>query len=363
MTPRLMLLVSLLVWSCEPALSPDTLKLVTLPADFQTGPATDAVQTKDGRVYALPIEGGMLRLASDGGAWDVLPAPTMRRFLHDFQANETLAISGASPDVYREVDGGFVPLIENMPQLTVDNAYLRGRDATGTLWATTVPTAGMSTHLSVWRLEAADPSAWKFDLVPLADLGQTIPATNSTLTSDGRLFFRPYNSGVWEVDRANAVMVERVKCDHELFRASHPDYRACQEDTYLYAGLNGELFILNPNHELWRIPPSSTTPVLVVKGELPKLEVKNPNGTNRYAPGGPRVYVDPKGRVWLCFTWGNNDSDDTSYLYVVDPAKEDAWTYLIDALPRNLVLFGNGELPLISSQDSATGLKLWRMTF
>lgn len=358
---RALLPMALVLCGCEPVLSADTFKLEALPPDLLTGPAMQAVQTKDGRVYAVPSEGGLLRLAADGGAWDVVEGLAVQRFVRDFQANEALGFAAGSPDVLHEVDGGFVPLMANQPQLTLDLTALRGRDATGTLWAAAVPTSGMTTHLSLWRLEATDPSAWKFDLVPLENLGQTIPASNATLTSDARLFFRAIESGVWEVDRANKVMVERVTCDHELFRPTHPDYRACQEDTFLVAGRGGELFILNPHRELWRIPPSTTTPMLMVRGELPRLDRVNPDGTNRYSPGAPSLYVDPRGRVWLSFRWGNNDSDDTAYLYVVDPAQASGWTFLSGELPRNIVLFGNGERPLLSSQTLASGLMLYRL--
>jgi hypothetical protein len=100
-----------------------------------------------------------------------------------------------------------------------------------------------------------------------------------------------------------------------------------------------------------------------VKGELPSLEKTNADGTNRYTPGQPLWYVDPKGRVWLEFRWGNNTGDDVAYLYVAEPAKRDGWTFLSKALPRNSVPFGDGETPLVSNGSQETGLQLFRVQF
>lgn len=362
---RLALLVtSFVVLGCEPVLSADTVKLVQLPADLTTGPATAAVQTRTGHIFATPISGGFLRLGADGGAWDELPPPAMLRSLPDFQGIDTLT-QGANDTLFRAEGEGFTAL--DVPPLTheafssVRFFGVLGRDATGTFWAAAAPSFGaIDKRVFVARREVDAPSEWKVDEVPLANLGQTIAAGTPAMTSDARFFFRPANSGLWEIDLANHAVVERVSCDHELFRASGPDYTACQEDTVVFAGRGGELFLLTPNRELWRIAARQTLPELAVKGELPKLDKVTETGANRYGSI-PDTYVDPKGRVWISFRWGENDPTDTSYLYVAEPAKRQSWTFLTRDLPRNMALFGEGPTPLISSGSQDTGLLLFRI--
>lgn len=74
-----------------------------------------------------------------------------------------------------------------------------------------------------------------------------------------------------------------------------------------------------------------------------------------------QVYVDPKGRVWLGFRWGENLASDTSYLYVAEPSRRDGWTLLRSDLPRNTSLFGDGTTPLLSSGSLDTGLLVFRV--
>lgn len=41
--------------------------------------------------------------------------------------------------------------------------------------------------------------------------------------------------------------------------------------------------------------------------------------------------------------------------YVVDPARSDTWTFLRSDLPRNLVMFGDADTPLLVSGTLETG--------
>ena len=354
----------LLLMGCQPLLSADTLKLVQLPADITTGPALAGVQTREGQIFVAPISGGFLRLGADGGAWDDVPAPVMTRFLPDFQ--EGLSLAQGPNGLYRDQGERFVaiePLVPPLSNAAFSNAgwsAVLGRDATGEFWATAAPSFGaLDGRVFVAHL---DPAAadWLYDELPLTFPRQALPAARPAMTSDSRFFFRPIESGIWEIDLPNHVLVERVTCMHELFRPSHADSTQCQEDTYVFAGRDGVLFILNPNRELWRIDARGTTPTLVVKGELPKLDKVTETGSNRYA-GPPQLYVDPKGRVWLAFRWGENVESDTSYLYVAEPAKRDSWTFLTKDLPRNIALFGDGAAPLVSSGSQNTGLLVFRI--
>ena len=357
----------LVLFGCDPVLSKDTFKLVPLPADLQEGPATAAVLTKQGHVFAAPISGGFLHLADAG--WEP-SSPALGRFVRDFKSNDTFGFPTSGTQTLFVADGGAFTQVEppvvppNHPAFTSAGlSSLRGSDATGTWWASSAPSFGGFSNTQF--LAHLDPGAadWVLEQIPLANPAQTIPASSPAMTSDARFFFRPANSGVWEVDVANKMMVERVTCEHELFDATSPDDKDCQEDTFVFAGLAGELFILNPKRELWRIGARETIPKLVVKGELPSLEKTNADGTNRYTPGQPLWYVDPKGRVWLEFRWGNNTGDDVAYLYVAEPAKRDGWTFLSKALPRNTLPFGDGETPLLSNGSQETGLQLFRVQF
>ena len=364
---RLLLPCTLALLGCEPVLSAETFKLVPLPPDLQTGPALTAVQTKEGRIFATPSSGGFLRLAADGGAWEDVPAPAMQRYVPDFKEGLSLGQGANATGLFRASGDAFigfeppVPVLGHVAFSNVGWSAPLGRDATGVFWATAAPTFGsLDGRVFVAHLDPAAPADWIIEEVPIDSQGQSLPASKPAMTSDARFFFRPYNSGIWEIDLPNHVVVERVKCEHELFRPSHADYVQCQEDTYVFAGRDGELFILNPNRELWRLPARGTTPALAVKGELPKLDKVTEAGFNRYS-GTPLTYVDPKGRVWLGFRWGENIGSDTSYLYVAEPAKSDAWTFLKKDLPRNIALFGDGNGPLISSGSQDTGLVMFRV--
>lgn len=176
------------------------------------------------------------------------------------------------------------------------------------------------------------------------------------MTSDARFFYRPAMAGLWELDLPNHALVERVACDHPLFRASRTNTTPCQDNTLVFAGRDGQLFLFNPNHELWRLDAHGTTPNLVVKADLPKLELVADRN-----PAEPHAYVDPENRVWLTFRWGTNVDSDTSSLYAAEPAKHDSWIFLESDLPHSVVLFGDGATPLISSTAQNTGLLLFRL--
>ena len=354
---RLLLLCALALLGCEPpALSADNFKLVQLPADVQTGPAIAGVQTKEGRIFAAPVTGGLLRLEADAGTWTELPAPSMQRFMRDFKEGLSVAQGTNNTGLFRAVGEGFSAFDPAVPSLgdpafsAVGWSSVIGRDATGTFWASVAPSFGGIDGKVV--VAHVDPSGdWLYDEVPtMLTLGSARPA----MTSDARFFFRPHESGLWEIDVPNHALVERVSCEHELFRPSGGSFVKCQEETWVFAGLGGELFLLNANRELWRIAARGTLPALVVKGELPKL------ATEGRAVGAPLTYVDPKGRVWLGFRWGTNVDADVSYLYVAEPAKSDKWTFLKKDLPRSIALFGDANTPLISSTSQNTGLLLFR---
>jgi hypothetical protein len=352
-----------LLAGCQPVLSADTFKLVKLPADITTGPALVGVQTKEGRIFVTPLSGGFLRLSADGGTWDELPAPAMQRFVPDFEEGLSLAQGENATGFFRASGENFVrfdppvPALGNPAFAGVGWGAVLGRDATGVFWATAAPTLGaIEGRVFVAHLDPAAPGDWQYDEVPYTTQRQAIAAAKPAMTTDSRFFFRPIESGLWEIDLPNHVLVERVACDHELFRPSRPELMPCQEDTAVFAGRDGVLFLLNPNRELWRISARGTSPTLVVKGALPKLDL----ASHRFV-GAPQTYVDPSGRVWLAFRWGENVDADTSWLYVAEPAKRDAWTFLKADLPRIITLFGDGTSPLLSSGAQNTGLLVFRV--
>jgi hypothetical protein len=354
--------------ACGPTLTSERVKVEPLPADVQTGLATFAVRTPSGSTFVAPNTGGFLRLAADGASWEALSDRPMVRGYPDFKDGLSLALGDANTGIFRAEGDHFVgfeppvPVLSHEAYSNVGWSALRGRDANGVFWATAAPTFGtLDGRLVVAHLDPAAPTEWVYEEVPLAGPRQTIPASAATLTRDGRLFFRVTEGGVWAVDLAAKQVTEVVGCDHELFRPSHPDYPQCKEDTLLAAGPKGELFILNPNREVWRLLPGETSPTLVVKAGLEELVVQDADGYNNYSPGGPQLYVDPKGRLWLVFTWGNNSEADTSYLYAVDPASDDTWNFIRGDLPRGLRPFGDGDTPLLSSLIVRSGLLLFRV--
>lgn len=353
MAPRLLVLCALSSLGCQPDLSAATFKLVPLPPDIMTGPARAGVQTKEGRIFAVPLTGGLLRLPTDGGLWEELPAPAMTRFMPDFKEGLTLAQGENTTGLFRASGEIFTALTPTVPAPTAGFPAVLGRDATGQLWASSAPRfATEDAGVVLAHFDSSSGGEWQYDEVPIPFMQGAI-SLRPTMTSDARFFFRPDQSGLWEIDLPNHALVQRVTCEHELFRASAQTFMPCQEETFIFAGLGGELFLLNPNHELWRVPARATTPALVVKGTLPKLEGR--------LIGAPATYVDPKGRVWLGFRRGENVDADTSSLYVAEPGKRDGWLFLKGELPRAIALFGDAEAPLISSTSQNTGLLMFRV--
>lgn len=353
----LAVLSSCVLLACPPPLGKDSVKVVKLAADVQEGPATVAVQTKDGAFFAAPSNGGFLTLSSaDAGMWESASGPAMKRFVRDFKDQSTLGEGVMNAGLFSGSQSGFTAVSPAVPGLThmafapsAPFSAVRGRDATGTWWASSAPSFGGFSgkqFLAHFDVGAAD---WVVEEVPLADMGQAVPAASPAMTSDARFFFRPDMSGVWEVDVPNHVMAERVPCSAELFHG------ACDKPVFVFGGLGGELFIFNDARELWRIGSRETLATLVVKGALPSL----PGEGARV--GAPSFYADPKGRVWLAFRHGTNVNADVSYLYVAEPAKSDAWTFISSELPRAVVLLGDGDAPLISSTSQDTGLLLYRV--
>jgi hypothetical protein len=356
MHPRALLVVVVVFAACPPPLGKDSIKVVKLPADVQEGPAAVAALTKDGVVFAAPSNGGFLKLAPDAGAWEPAGGTDMKRFLRDFKDGSTLAEGANDTGLFSGSKNGFVAVSPAVPGLThmafsasPPFASVRVRDAQGAWWASSAPSFGGFSGKQFLAHFDVGASDWAVEEIPLADGGQAVPAANPAMTSDARFFFRQDRSGVWEVDVANHVMVERVGCSDAVFAAG------CDKAAFVFAGNAGETFVFNDAHELWRIGSRETIAKLVVKGALPSL----PSEGMRV--GSPSFYVDPKGRVWLAFRWGTNVNGDVSYLYVADPATKDAWIFVSNELPRAVVLLGDGNGPLISSTSQDTGLLLYRV--
>ncbi|HEX2872787.1 MAG TPA: hypothetical protein VHP33_16105 [Polyangiaceae bacterium] len=178
-------------------------------------------------------------------------------------------------------------------------------------------------------------------------------------TGAGRLFFRPAEAGVWEIEATTAATREVVACAHEMFRPSHPDYAPCQQDTVLFRGPDHEVWAINAMFEVWRIPAGGA-PKRVVAGEPPGRVLKDGSGGNFFAIQTVAPWVAPDGTLWLAFRWGDNSGDDVSYLYKAEPGAS-TWQLLRDDLPRNLQLFDGGATPLLSNGSAEDGFQLWRV--
>ncbi|MFO0599679.1 MAG: hypothetical protein U0228_30510 [Myxococcaceae bacterium] len=350
---RLPLLALGFLTACGPVVNKDTVVLEKLPADVQTGQATQAVLTSEGNVFGVPASGGFVELKPDAGAWEEVSGPAMKRFVVNFKDTQTLAEGQSSaPGLFVAKGHGFVAVEPAVPALThaaFQNASwstVKGRDAQGTWWSVSPPSFGQfDGKQSVAHFDVG-ASDWVVDEVPLADPAHTTFAAAPVMTSDARFFFRPTKFGLFEIDLANHQMVERVPCSAELFNG------ACDAaTTFLFAGRDGVLFIFSAAHELWRIGSRETTATRVVKGALPSL----PGDAGPLAT--PSFYVDPAGRVWLAFTSGA-----ASFLYEAEPKARDSWTFISSTLPAALTLFGDGPLPILSNEASSAGLLVYRVT-
>lgn len=331
--------------------------LQTLPyVDPDPGPAQHVVRTPSGQVYASFADGRVLRLGAGAGKWEVVDAPPIVGTIADFQSGLLLGVS--SQGIMEIRDSGIVPLEPAVPMPAVSGGYgaIRARDASGKFRLIAAGEAAESATISVgeWSLGQA---SWTLTAVSLP-IAHYLPATSATVTAAGQIFYRPNNSGIWEVDIAGKVTEERVACTHEMFRPSHPDYAACQQDTVLLTSAEGDLLAMNAMFEVWQLGSSASSPSRVVAGSPPNLPPVDGNGFSYYAISPQAPYAAPDGKLWLAFRWGDNTPDDLGYLFSAYPRGGGPWKFLRSDLPRNVQLFGAAAEPLIMNGSGDAGFEL-----
>jgi hypothetical protein len=110
--------------------------------------------------------------------------------------------------------------------------------------------------------------------------------------------------------------------------------------------------------ELWRVSDGSSTAQRVAGPGLPQLPQSN-GASNNYRPGVEvSLYADPGNRIWMSFRWGNNNANDTSYLYRFDGS---GWTYIRGDLSRLSILFGEGSNPGILGITLLGSMQVWTL--
>lgn len=321
-----------------------------------------AVQTPGGTVYATTADNMTRRLAA-AATWQVDTLLASPLYVPNYADGQLIALSAGG--MYRVTDDGFVlvpgvtpPVFGTLGTQPLDS--MLGIAADQTMWALTTNLGTTTTPLLGLAKRGANDSEWTSYQLQLPSIAHQAPWSR-TFTQSARVVWRVSGGGIFEADVASATVRERVACTHELFLPSHPDYAACEEDWNVYASnADDSIWILSPARELWRLLPGNVAPTRVVRGPLPGLPLTNSDGTNKYALG-QSVYADPAGRVWLSFRWGNNDGDDTSFLYVADGNTAGTWSLVASDLPRNITLNPLGRTPLIASGTSEDGFLLMRV--
>lgn len=347
---RLAVLCCFALISCSPV-SPDRFRFVELPQSFELGVAGMSIQTTTGDVYVSTIRGSWLRMKKGATAWENLGQPGLSRTAPDFQQGKALGLLSNNTGVAVETATGFMLL--DPPVNAPPTGALLGRDTSGVFWST----SSSATHVLLSKWDAAS-TTWTtenlaYDLLPAG--------TETALTGTGSVFMRPANKGLFEADREDKRLVERVPCTHAMFRPSHPDFRACQQDSTLVGDVDAVL-IATANHEVWRVSPGASEPVLVVKGDLQGVTLPvDANGNS--IVGIPQVHLDSKRRVWLIYRFGLNVGSDVSELHVADlsGAPPATWQRLRGNLERNMRLFGVGPTPVLSTGSEDQGLRVVRI--
>lgn len=336
--------------SCSPV-SPDRFRFVELPQSFELGVAGMSIQTTTQDVYVSTIRGSWLRMKKGGTAWENLGPPGLSRTTPDFQQGRALGLLSNNSGVAVETATGFTLL--DPPVNAPPSGTLLGRDTSGGFWSMT----SSATHVLLAKWDAAS-TAWTTENLAYDQL----PAgTETALTGAADLFVRPANKGLFVADRDGKKMVERVPCTHPMFRASHPDFRACQQDSTLVGDVDSVL-VATANHEVWRVNAGASEPVLVVKGDLQGVTLPiDANGNS--IVGVPQVHLDSKRRLWLIYRFGLNVGSDVSELHVADlgGAPPATWQRLRGDLERNMRLFGVGATPVLSTGSEDQGLRVIRI--
>jgi hypothetical protein len=345
-------LCSFVLISCSPV-SPDRFRFVELPQAFELGVASMSPQTRSGDIYVRTIRGTWLRMKKGASAWEIVTEPGLSRTAPDFLEGKLLGPSSNGAGLAIENAAGLGPF-DPPVNLPPTNTELLGRDKSGTFWSMTFS----PTHVLLSKWDAA-ATTWTtenltFDRLPAG--------TPMALTGSGGFFMRPANKGLFEADRDGKRMVERVPCTHTLFRPSHPDFRACQQDSTLVGESDGSMLIATSNQEVWRISPGTAEPVLVVKGELQGVTLPvDANGNS--IVGVPQVHLDSKRRLWLIYRFGLNVGSDVAELHVADVSgsQPSSWQRLRGDLERNMRLFGVGPTPVLSTGSEDQGLRVIRV--
>jgi hypothetical protein len=210
-----------------------------------------------------------------------------------------------------------------------------------------------TTSVTFWSALPTD-TTWR------NDGGGVMPTAQLWMTSQGRVIGWRRGFGLVQVNPANAAQTTLLACGQpglttldcaESILAAVPDRRG---QLYHVSVQDGNAFQV----ELWQLAAGSNAPVRVAGPSLPKLP-QGDGASNYYRPGGASaasLYADPGHRIWMSFRWGNNNANDTSYLYRYEGA---GWTHLRGDLSRNVILFGEGAPPGILGINLFGAMQVW----
>jgi hypothetical protein len=211
---------------------------------------------------------------------------------------------------------------------------------------------GLNYAYTFWSALPAD-AAWR------NDGSGTMPMTQMWMTSTGRVFGWRREIGFVLVNTETATQSTVLACGQPgasaiecptTYVSAIPDRRG---HFYFASTVDGNGY----QTELWQIPDGSLTPRRVAGPRLPRLPQGDATG-NYYRPGGAvSLYADPGHRIWMSFRWGENNSNDTAYLYRTAGA---GWDFIRGDLSRNVVLFGDGMSPGIMGITLLGSLQVWK---
>lgn len=279
--------------------------------DYGTGYGTPSAPQHDGSMYLLSSTGGSLMQVSGADYVEVRGVPA----------------AGAQ----------FLAKTEDGRLHMVSSAYIDG----------------LSYIYTFWSALPADPS-WR------NDGSGTMLSTLFWMTSKGRVLGWRRNVGVLLVDRATVTSTVVVACGQpgasaidcpNIYLSGLPDRRG---HFYFASTVDANGF----QTELWRVADGSTTATRVAGPGLPQLR-EGDGASNYYRPGGSvSLYADPSHRIWMSFRWGQNNSNDTAYLYRYSGS---GWSYVRRDLSRNVILFGDGMNPGILGITLLGSLQVWKL--
>lgn len=325
--------------------------LSSLPLDGTPGAGgSGAARSSTGHYFARAIDlaGTTVRLVPGAARWEVYGTGygTPSAPQHD----GTIYVLGPGGGALMEVRGAEYVDVKGVP--TVGAQFLAKTEDGRLHMLGSAYIDGVSYVYTFWSALPTD-ATWR------NDGSGTMPSTQMWMTSKGRVFGWRRNVGLVLVDRATATQSTVLACGQpgasaidcpSIYLSGIPDRRG---HFYFASTVDANAF----ETELWQVPDGSSGARRVAGPGLPRLP--RGNGVNNYQrPGGAvSLYADPSHRIWMAFRWGNNNANDTSYLYRFSGS---GWSYVRGDLSRDVILFGDGTNPGILGITLFGSMQVWK---